>query len=263
MLPHPFFLWVLRLSNHVGPAGSTVNKPVLTLPSHLLFHVPRNLFQEDLLHFFFQIWGPYFAFSLFSGSWTLFQSCDSQYSSWLFHAQLVLPVLVTCRSICASHLVGLSCTNVNKFSLTPSKNLSQLFVSCDITFAEDIIDPYESKGLIQRLPHFGVMWYMHSVSASGSWECLSSILRPLCTPFLWQQDLGCCFLFWTPEQAASPKTECFCLLLILLQGCLCGKWHRGIFCMCVVNLPPAGPVFCSSWYPLSGCSLWISKFDPD
>lgn len=42
----------LRLNNHVGPAGSTVSKPILTLPSHLLFHVPRNVFQEDLLHYF-------------------------------------------------------------------------------------------------------------------------------------------------------------------------------------------------------------------
>lgn len=52
MLPHPFFLWVLGLNNHVGPAGFAVSKPILTFPSHLLFHVPRNVFQDDLLHYF-------------------------------------------------------------------------------------------------------------------------------------------------------------------------------------------------------------------
>lgn len=42
MLTHPLLLWVLRLDNRVG-------KPMLTLPNHLVLHVPRNMFQEDSL----------------------------------------------------------------------------------------------------------------------------------------------------------------------------------------------------------------------
>lgn len=78
--------------------------------------VPRGF-----IALFSQIWCLYFTISLFSVSWTLFQGCDSQCSNWLFHAHLVLSVLVNCRSSCASHLVGSSYSNVNKLSLHPPK----------------------------------------------------------------------------------------------------------------------------------------------
>lgn len=63
-----------------------------------------------------------------------------------------------------------------------------------------------------------LMWhgtYVLYPADTHSTNSLSGIPGPLCTPFLWQQDLGCSFLC-IPEQAASPKTECSCLLLILL-----------------------------------------------
>lgn len=178
----------------------------------------------------FQIWGLYFAFSLSSGSWTLFQGCDSPCSNWLFHAQPVLPVLVSCRSSCASHLVGPSWTNVNKFSDTLQK--SQLLVSCHVVFAEGVravidplreqwSDPETSSHCLKKASSTFSLWcdvvrafcILQTPTTSGS---LSSVPGPLCTPFLWQQDLRCSFFLFTPEQVASPETECSCLLLILL-----------------------------------------------
>lgn len=123
------------------------------------------------------------------------------------------------------------------------------------------------KSSSRNLHHFGVMWYMHSISSrrpqhpaawaafpgpcahssSGSriWDVVfsSALQSGLLLPRL--SVLACCsFHLW--------GTPC----------CPCGKWHRGIVCLCVVNPPPAGPVFCSSWYQSSGCSLWIPKFVP-
>lgn len=52
MLTHPLFHWVLRLDNQVGPVGSTFCKPMLTLLSHLLLCLSKNVFQEDSFHYF-------------------------------------------------------------------------------------------------------------------------------------------------------------------------------------------------------------------
>lgn len=52
MLTHLLFHRVLRLDNQVGPVGSTLCKPMLTLPSHLLLRFSKSMFQEDSFHYF-------------------------------------------------------------------------------------------------------------------------------------------------------------------------------------------------------------------
>lgn len=154
MLTEPLFLWVLRLDNQVGPAGSTLAKPMLTLPSHLLLHVHRNVFQEDWLRYFPR-----------SGVCTSFfhslQILNPVSGSW----QPMLPLIITCppsSSLACEQQIQLCILSgwpilylYQQIISDALQKSSQLLVSCHVALPADIraiIVPCENEGLTQRLP---------------------------------------------------------------------------------------------------------------
>lgn len=121
------------------------------------------------------------------------------------------------------------------------------------------------EGFIKFLTWFDVVHALCILQTPTASSSLSGIPGPLCTPFLWQQDLGCGFLC-TPEQAASPKTEFSCLLLILLvrnsSAALVGN-GTGVLSVCVWWIFPSRSCLLQQLAPLLCVFPMVPKFDPN